>query len=140
MGAVAIGAVLAAALLLIVAAMVWQGSRVLPEGETPLYLIDEAARFVWQRLPDDAASRLAEADVTAILEWGMFHKQVVVARGGYAEPVVGGPAELEYVTGRAAGEGGGAYLSGDVARVLATEAGYLLEIGAIGDPVKEEPT
>jgi hypothetical protein len=139
MGAVAIGAILIAALLLVAAATVWQESRHASEGGTPLYLLDEASRYVHERLSAAAAGRLSPGDVTTILEWGMYHKQVIIGREGSGVPVVGGEVEIAYVAARAAKEGGSAFHESDVEEVLALEAGYLIEIGAVGEPVEEDP-
>jgi hypothetical protein len=137
MGAVAAGAIAFAVLVLIVAAMVWQANRRRDGEETALYLMDEATDFVVAAVAADVAGRLGEDGVRRILEWSTHHSQVVVARGD-GPPVLGGPAAVDYVAGRAAASGRG-YLREDVAAVLTAESAYLVAIGAVGDRVEEEP-
>jgi hypothetical protein len=136
MGAVATGAILFAVLLGVAAAMVWQSKRV-GSRERAVYVVDEAVSFVNGGLPDDTASRIGGDDVRSMLEWSVYHSQVVAARSGEEVPVIGGPAAVEYVCARAA-EQGRSYAEEDVRMVLDLEAAYLVSIGAIGEMVAEE--
>lgn len=138
MGAVAVGASLFALLLVVVAAMVWQEARSSVRGTEPVYLLDEASRFVLDRLPEEQASRLGPDDVKTILEWGLYHTQVVTGREDDGPAVVGGGEALAFVIDRATTAGGDPYRPVDVAAVLDLETGYLAEIGAVGDRVGEE--
>jgi hypothetical protein len=138
MGAVAVGAILFAVLLVIAAAMVLQEARSSSENPQPVYLLDEATRFVFDRLAGGPLSRLDIDDVRTILEWGLYHSQVVSPRRDEGPPVVGGAEAFEYVVGRAAAGDGEPYHHDDVAAVLALETEYLVEIGAIGDPVEDD--
>jgi hypothetical protein len=137
MGAVAVGAVLIAVLCVIVAAMIWQEARRRSVAEPVTYLIDEAARFVYDRLREEATHRLDLDDVRRILEWGLYHTQVVAPRSGGPPPVLGSGEAIEYVMDRAQ-EAGFDYDPLDIAEVMAAETEYLLAIGAIGDRVEEE--
>ena len=133
MGLVAIGALLFAILLLVVAAMVWQETRQLPE-QQPVYVIEEAVPFVVQRLSDQALSRLDGDDVLRILEWEVFYLQGLdVPRAVRPAPVAGSDQAIEFVVERT----DGAYERSDVAEVLAGEAEYLASIGAVGTVVEE---
>ncbi len=64
MGAVAVGALLFAVLLLIVAAMVLQEVRKHPATEV-IYVLEEVVPFVYRRLSDEALERLDRDDVHA---------------------------------------------------------------------------
>jgi hypothetical protein len=139
MGAVALGALLVAVFLVIAAAMVWQDSRRRPSSEPVTYLIEDAAGFVHDRLPADTAGRLGRDDVRRILEWGLYHTQVVGPRSGGAPPVLGSGEALTYVMERAEAAGYD-YDPLDVGAVMAAESLYLASIGAIGERVEEEPT
>ena len=137
MGAVAAGAVLVALLLIIVAALVWQETRSATEDGPVEYLIDEAARFVYDRLSDRALSNLDLDDVTLVLELGVRYNQT--APGNGSRPVVGSGDAIEYVMERAAATGR-IIEPLDIAEVIAAETEYLVSIGAIGDAVEETPT
>lgn len=132
MGAVAVGAVLVAVLLVIVAAMVWQEARISPESDPIEYLVDEATGFVYERLSDRALVDLDPDDVRAILEWGIHYNQVIAARGNGSPPVLGSGDAMDYVLERAAAQGR-TLDPLDIAEVMAAETEYLEAIGAIGD-------
>ena len=140
MGAVAVGALLAALLLAIVAALVWQESRRIPMSEPAVYLIDEAAAFVHARLVEDTAARLDRNDVFQILEWSIFWNQVVVRKAEHRRAVVGSGEAIEWIMERSEAELGEAYDPVDIAEVMAREADYLVHIGAVGTEVDEEDT
>jgi hypothetical protein len=136
MGAVAAGSLLIALLLIAVAAMVWQEARRRPASGDPTYVLDEAARFVHDRLPAAAAARLTPGDVERILEWGLEHG-AAASREGLA--VLGSGDAMDYVMEHAAA-GGYDYDPMDVAAVMVNESRYLAAIGAVGDPVEEDET
>ena len=69
MGAVVAGLMLLAVLLLIAAGFVLQGSRRGDVLAAATYLIDDAARFVHERLSPAAAGRLSVGQVRRVLEW-----------------------------------------------------------------------
>lgn len=138
MGAVAVGALLVALLLAIVAAMVWQESRRIPVSEPAVYLIEEAARFVYGGLEEDTTTRLDLDDVFRILEWGIYWNQVVVHKEQRRRAVVGSGEAIEWIMERSAEELGAAYDPVDIAEVMAREADYLIAIGAVGPAVEGE--
>lgn len=136
MGAVAAGAILVALLLLVVAGFVLQGSRRGAAQNAAVYLLDDAAVFVHERLSPDAAGRLGVPAVRRILEWQIHWQQVEAPRHGLPRPVVGSGEAMEYVLARSA-DIGSPLEPLDVAEVMAAEVDYLLSIGAIGTPVGE---
>ena len=135
MGLVAIGAILFGILLLVVAAMVWQEMKRLPEPQ-PVYVIEEAVPFVMGRLGDGPMARLDRDDVLRILEWEVFYLQGLDVPRDHSErpaPVAGSPEAISFIVERS----GDRYEPADVAEVLAGEAEYLVGIGAVGSPVEE---
>ncbi len=134
--AVAVGALLFALLLLIVAGMVLQETRARPAG-TAVYVLEEVVPFVYRRLSDDALARLDRDDVQRILEWEVHYLQGLhrSRNGGGPELVAGSEAAVQFVLDRT----DGAYSYEEVAEVLAREADYLAEIGALGPPAGELP-
>jgi hypothetical protein len=135
MGAVTVGAVLAALLLLIVAVMVWQAAARSPVDEPAAYVVGDAAAFVWDRLSPKAQGRLGRDRVRALLEWGIHYHQVVAPRQEHRHPVVGSGDAIEYLMDRSAATGRPTEPL-DIAEVIAAETEYLMSIGAVGGPVE----
>ncbi len=140
--AVALGAVLAAFLLVLAALMVWQeGRRGRGAGSDPIeYVLDDAVAWTIDRIDAATRARLARHDVLRILEWQVFYLQQSVrgARRGQAEVVVGDTAPaVEYIVTRAADTQGVHYRPDDVAEVLSQQGSYLESLGAIAEPVRE---
>lgn len=133
MSLVAIGAVLFALLLLVVAAMVWQEARN-PGAPRAVYVIEEAVPFVFQRLSDGAAARLDEDDVLRILEWEVRYLQGLDIPRDHSErpaPVAGSTDAIAFISDRVAASGH-PYRHADIAEVLEHEVAYLIDIGAVG--------
>lgn len=137
MGAVAVGALLVAVVLLVVAAFVWQTAARSPVTETPLYVVGEAAEYIHARLSDRALASLDRDGVRRLLEWGLQYTQVVGPRTSHRPPVIGSGEGIEYVMEKAA-QAGWDVEPLDIAEVMAVETDYLLEIGAVGAPVEDE--
>jgi hypothetical protein len=137
MGAVAVGAILFAVLLVIVAALMWQGMHRRVGIDEAVYWVPDAARFVHERLSDGASQRLDQSDVRLMLEWGLHYHQVVAPREEGRRPVVGSGDAMDYILERGE-ETGRAYDPFDIAEVLTAETEYLVEIGAVGPPVEDE--
>ena len=138
MGAVASGAVLLALFLIIVAGLVWQGSRRSVVTDRAEYVVPEAAEFVYERLSDRALGGLDPEMVRDVLEWNLHYTQVIAPRESDRPPVIGGGDGIEYVMEKAAAAGV-AVEPLDIAEIMAIETDYLLSIGAIGSPVEEGP-
>lgn len=139
MGVVAAGAILFAVLLVITAALVWQGARRSPTTDAAVYWMPEAVEFVSGRLSPGARERLGSHGVRLILEWGVHYHQVVAPRDEGRRPIVGSGDALDYILARGR-ENGSAYDPFDVAEVLTAETEYLVDIGAVGGPVEGDPT
>lgn len=140
-GAVALGALLFALLLLIVGLLVWQEARRRPGSEGPAYVVEEAVGFIAARLPADSRRRLGTAGVKRIIEWEIFQLQGLAQdrRRDPVETVAGGSgATIDYILDRIAQVHGATYDRDDVAEVLRLETEYLRSIGAVGDPVETD--
>ena len=135
MGAVAVGALLFAVFLLITAVMVWQGAQRRRDPGPVIYVLDDAAAFVHERLPDGARARLSPGDVGRVLEWELdYHRSAASRDEGPA--IVGGGDAIEFVLERAVAGGRPGWEALDVARVMAAGADYLEAIGAIAGPAE----
>lgn len=138
MGAVAVGAVLLAVVLVIVAGFMWQAARKSPVTDHAEYFVHEAAAYVYDRLSDRALHSLGPDDVLRILEWNLHFTQVEAPRALGHPAVIGGGDGIEYVMHRAAAAGDSIEPL-DIAEVMAIETDYLVTIGAVGAPVEDEP-
>lgn len=133
MGAVAVGAVLFAVLLLIVAVLVVQEARRSPGGPA-VYVIEEVVSFAFPRLSEQAAARLGRDDVLRILEWEVFYLQGL--DGSPGRRIAGGGDAVAFIAAKSSAQGHH-YASEDIADVLRHEAAYLADIGALGPAVTE---
>lgn len=134
MDALLVGALLLAVLLGLVAVMVWQEAAKTPLEHQPVYVVEEAARFIYPQLGDGAISRLDHDDIVRILEWEVAYLQGVGAVGTasvFPVRVAGSDDAAAFVQRRLA-EGGFDYLLEDIKEVLYHESTYLIDIGAIG--------
>jgi hypothetical protein len=120
---VAIGAMLVAVLLLIIAMIVWQESKRRPSYDPLEYVVEDAVR---------------SSDVRRILQWEVFYLQGLAQknRKNPVETVAGGhEASIEYIATQIQAKHGVAYSQDDIAEILRLEADYLMAIGAVGEPV-----
>ena len=133
----ALGAILLAVLLATVAVMVWQEAKRPGEGE-PVYGVEDAVSFVWERLDGDTRARLLRSGVQRIIEWEVFYLQGLAQddRRHQVDIVAGGyPPAVEFIIDRIDALHEVAYSEGDVSSVLHNEAAYLQAIGAVGPRV-----
>ena len=136
---VAFVAVLAGALLVIVALMVWQEARRRPSYEPLEYVVNDAVKHVAERLPDELG--LSNADIRRILEWEVFYLQGLAQedRKNPVETVAGGhQLSVGYIADQIHEKHGVSYSHEQIEEVLRLEADYLVAIGAVGEPVGEE--
>ncbi len=138
MNAVAVGAILFAIFLAIVAVMVFQELRKAGP-PAPTYVLDEVVPYAFLRLSESAAARIDREDVKRILEWEVFYLQGLAGArdgNGNGHPIAGSSEAVAFIAGRTA-ERGARYQAADIAEVLYHEASYLAEIGAVGPAVDE---
>ena len=134
---VVVAALLAAVLMVMVAALVWQEAKRRAQREPRVYVINDAVSFVRQRLPDDIASRLDDAKVRRILEWEVYYLQGL-AHARPQDTIAGGDeVAIDFVVDGIRERNRVEHSREDVAAVLRLEAEYLLAIGAVGQPVTD---
>jgi len=138
MSALAGGLLLAAVLVAIVAAFLWQGGRRFRGSGAVIYAIEEASRFVYGRLDPATRNRVTRGQVRRVLEWQIEYQQVVAPRAGLY-PVIGGGEAMEHILERAA-ERGDTIDPVDVAEIIAADVEYLMSIHAVGAPAEGAPS
>ena len=132
-------ALLAGALLVIVAMLVWQEARRRPSYEPLEYVVNDAVKHIAERLPEDTT--LKNPDIRRILEWEVFYLQGLAQddRRNPVETVAGGHGQsVGYIADQIQTKHGVSYPHEEIAEVLRLEADYLMAIGAVGEPVGEE--
>jgi hypothetical protein len=140
--AVALGAILFAVFLGIVAVMVWQEAQKRRVAAEPVYVLEDAVSFVTALL--DGSHELRTGDVRRILEWEVHYLQLRArggAKRGGIDVIAGGTDQaVEYIRERTLAKQGKEYSEDQVRAVLAGEAAYLRSIGAVGEEVGEVTT
>lgn len=134
--ALALGAILLAVFLLVVAMIVWQESKRRPSYQPLEYVIEDAVKHVLAGLAE--GNTLKAGDVRRILEWEVYYLQGLAQddRKNPVETFAGGhQASVEYIATQIETKHGVAYSREQIAEVLRLEADYLMAIGAVGDPV-----
>ncbi len=127
----------AGCLLVVLGLIVWQEGKRRREPREPLtYVIEDAVRFIEDRI--DPATELKRFDIRRILEYEIFYLQGLAQerRSNPVETVAGGhDASIEFIVSEIEARHRVIYPREDVAKVLALEAEYLVEIGAVGEAV-----
>jgi hypothetical protein len=138
-----------AGVLVVAIALVAVGREAFTLGAQPKqahFDLEEAVKYVADRLPDEVTARLSYDDVRSLLRW---HLEYLRDRGAPVrrdQATRGGPVVVEddegiaFVLGRADVDGLDV-TDTEVAEVLDAELSYFEAIGAIGGPVPdlEEP-
>lgn len=135
---VAFVVVLVGLLVLMGGLLLWQEGRSGRRAGEVAYVVDEAVELIHHRLEPGVRERVGKAGVRRIIEWEIFYLQGLAQpdRRRPVETVAGGwEGSAAYIVDRIAEVHGVAYDRADVDAVLRLEAGYLLEIGAVGGPV-----
>ena len=109
--------------------------------EHPVYVINDAVSFTLDALDPEVLKRVGPAGVRRIIEWSTHYLQglaVPVRRRRGLLVVAGGEGNaIDYIH-RELSRRGRDYSPADIAAVLAGEAGYLADIGALGGKVDEQ--
>ena len=139
--ALVIGVVLLAVLIVVVAVLTVSRNRGRQAPESPVYVVNDAVDFTVAALEADTLDRVGKTGVRRIIEWSTHYLQglAIPAHQRKGLVVVAGGEEraIEYIH-RELARRGYEYSPGDIAAVLAGEAGYLAGIGALGERVKEQ--
>ncbi len=132
----ALGGLLAAILLFVVAALLWQEAKRKARSEAPAYVIEDAVSFIVDWLGQKTT--LNRADVKRIIEWEVFYLQGLAQEKRWkpVDTVAGGHAPaIDFVSAQIAERHGAVYPRDEIRQVLEGEAHYLVSIGAVGDAV-----
>jgi hypothetical protein len=128
-------------LLVIVAMVVYQEAKRRPSYDPLTYVIDDAVKHIQEGLKAEGRTSLSRGDILRIIEWEIFYLQGLAQedRKAPVETIAGGhDASVEYIVDEIRENHGVTHSPEAVADVLRYEADYLIEIGAVGEPV--DPT
>lgn len=133
------GALLLALFLLIASIMLWQQAKARGYEEGPVYVVEDAISFAYDRLSDEVRSRLTKRDVRRIFEWEVYYLQGLADRKATELEVVAGGADqaITYIRSQIEAKHGAVHSEDDIRSVLELEAKYLDSIGAIGERIGE---
>ncbi len=139
---VALGGLLAAVFLFLVAILLWQEAKRRRDDNTVTYVVSDALGHIESNLAPEVRQRLGDAGIQRIIEWELFYLQGLAQknRRQTVETVAGGsdPA-VSYISGQIAKRHGAEIPSDDIRAVLELEAGYLQSIGAVGEQIGSLP-
>lgn len=133
------GALLLALFLLIASIMLWQQAKARGYEEGPVYIVEDAISFAYERLTEDVRSRLSRRDVRRIFEWEVYYLQGLADRKATDLEVVAGGADqaIAYIGSQIEAKHGAIHSEDDIRSVLELEALYLDSIGAVGERIGE---
>lgn len=135
---VALGALLGAVFLSLVAILLWQEAKRRRTGEQVVYVVPEARGFIKDNLAPEVLERLGAAGISRIVEWEVFYLQGLAQKDRRipVETVAGGSDQaVAYVRDQIAERHGIDLATADIRAVLELEAAYLQSIGAVGQRV-----
>ena len=139
--AVTLGALLLVLVLRAVGGVALIETRTRRVAGRPVYVINDAIDFTVGIIDREVLERVRPAGVRRIIEWSTHYLQglAVPARRRMGLRVVAGGEgnAIDYIHSELS-KRGHEYSPSDIAAVLAGEAGYLAEIGALGEQVDEE--
>jgi len=126
--------VLGIVFLAVALAFAWQERRSLPE-DVAIYSVEDSIAYVAANL--SSGSGLRRSDIRRILEWEVRYLQDPAVRKAGGPIVAGGLPSAEFAQESLMRLGHG-YDGPDIIEVLDLRAGYLQQIGAIGEPLTAE--
>lgn len=135
---VAFVGLLVGVLLVIVAMVVYQEAKRRPSYDPLEYVIDDAVKYISEKLKADGKTDLSRSDILRIIEWEIFYLQGLAQedRKNPVETVAGGhQASVDFIVEEIREKHGVTHSPEDVGDVLRYEADYLVQIGAVGEPV-----
>jgi hypothetical protein len=128
-------------LLVIAAMVVYQEAKRRPSYDPLEYVIDDAVKHISERLKAEGKTNLSRSDILRIIEWEILYLQGLAQedRKNPVATVAGGHgASVGYIVEEIREKHGVTHSHEDVADVLRYEADYLVQIGAVGEPVDSE--
>ena len=136
---VALGGLLAALFLALVAILLWQEARRRGTGDGVTYVVSDAVGHIRENLAPDVYERLGDAGIQRVIEWELFYLQGLAQkdRRQPVETVAGGSdSAVSYICQQISQRHPAGITSDDIRAVLALEAQYLQSIGAVGERVE----
>lgn len=135
---VALGGLLAAGFLALVAILLWQEARRRVAGDEVVYVVSDAVGYIRENLAPEVYERLGDAGIQRVIEWELFYLQGLAQkdRRRPVETVAGGSdSAVTYICQQISRRQPAGITSDDIRAVLALEAQYLQSIGAVGERV-----
>ncbi|MDE0122780.1 MAG: hypothetical protein OXN80_09395 [bacterium] len=136
---VALGGLLAALFLALVAILLWQEARRRGAGEGVTYVVSDAVGHIRENLASEVYERLGDAGIQRVIEWELFYLQGLAQkdRRQPVETVAGGSdSAVSFICQQISQRHPAGITSDDIRAVLALEAHYLQSIGAVGERVQ----
>ena len=135
---VALGGLLAALFLALVAILLWQEARRRGSNEGLTYVVSDAVGHIRDNLAPKVYQRLGDAGIQRVIEWEIFYLQGLAQKDRLqpVETVAGGSdSAVSYIFQQISERHPAGITSVDIRAVLALEAHYLQSIGAVGEQV-----
>ena len=135
---VALGGLLAALFLALVAILLWQEARRRGTGQGVTYVVSDAVGHIRDNLAPEVYERLGDAGIQRVIEWEIFYLQGLAQkdRRQPVETVAGGSdSAVSYILQQISERHPAGISSDDIRAVLELEADYLQSIGAVGERV-----
>ena len=136
---VALGGLLAALFLTLVAILLWQEAKRRGAGEGITYVVSDAVGHIRENLAPEVYGRLGDAEIQRVIEWELFYLRGLTQkdRRQPVETVAGGSeSAVSYIYQQISRRHTAGITSDDIRAVLALEAEYLQSIGAVGERVE----
>ena len=135
---IALGGLLAALFLSLVAILLWQEARRRGTGEGVTYVVSDAVGHVGKNLAPEVYERLGDVGIQRVIEWEIFYLQGLAQKNRRqpVETVAGGTdSAVSYIFQQISRRHPAGITSDDIRAVLGWEAHYLQSIGAVGERV-----
>ncbi len=135
---VALGGLLGAVFLALVAILLWQEAKRRRASGGAVYVVSDALDHIKSSLASDIRQRLGNAGIQRIVEWEIYYLQGLAQKNRRqpVETVAGGSqSSIDYIREQIAKRHGIEIPSDDIRAVLELEAEYLHSIGAVGQRI-----
>ena len=135
---VALGGLLGAVFLALVAILLWQEAKRRRVSGGAVYVVSDALDHIKSSLASDMRQRLGNAGIQRIVEWEIYYLQGLAQKNRRrpVETVAGGSqSSIDYIREQIVKRHGIEIPSDDIRAVLELEAEYLHSIGAVGQRI-----